>query len=287
MLKLGLLVSGGLGLDTLIKMEKEYSILFVLTDSRSEGVIECSKNKNIPCYAGNPRDGKAFEFIKDIEVDVICSVNYLFIINSDIITHSKRLTFNIHGSLLPKYRGRTPHVWAIINNETSAGITAHVIDEHCDTGHIIKQIKISIEAEDTGGVLLEKYKKAYFPLIKEVLNKLESATLEFTKQDDSLATYFHQRKPEDGKIDWNWQKERIKNWVRAQSFPYPGAFSYYIEDKVIIDKIEFSNLGFDASVLNGTILKSDSELIIKTPNGAVKILKKRGSQEFEVGEVLK
>ena len=80
--------------------------------------------------------------------------SYLFLIEKDIILHPRFLTFNIHGSLLPKYRGRAPHIWAIINNEKETGITAHVIDEKCDSGDIISQIKIKIEE-----ILVDKYLK--------------------------------------------------------------------------------------------------------------------------------
>ena len=82
----------------------------------------------------------AYHFIKNINI-IFVSINYLFIINNDIIKHADLMSINVHGSLLPKYRGRTPHVWAIINGERRAGITIHKIEEGCDTGPIIKQKK--------------------------------------------------------------------------------------------------------------------------------------------------
>ena len=118
---LGVLTSGNLGLNILIKIESRFMIGFVLTDSNSLKIIDFCKLKKIPYYTGNPRKNKAYEFIKNITVDIIASVNYLFLINKDIINHSCKLTFNIHGSLLPKYRGRTPHVWAIIKMKKKLG----------------------------------------------------------------------------------------------------------------------------------------------------------------------
>ena len=144
-MKLGILSSGNLGKDTLEKIILNFTVVFVLTDSNSHGVLSLCKENKIPCFKGNPRNGIGYDFIKKIEVDIIVSINYLFLIEKDIIQHSKQLTFNIHGSLLPKYRGRSPHVWAIINNEKVTGITAHVIDEGCDTGDIISQIKIACD----------------------------------------------------------------------------------------------------------------------------------------------
>ena len=127
MITLGVLCSGGLGFDTLVKIHKEYQIKFILTDEKSIEIIQFSKEQEIPLFIGNPRNGTGYQFIKNISVDVITSINYLFLIANDIISHPEKLIFNIHGSLLPKYRGRTPHVWAIINGEKKTGITAHLI----------------------------------------------------------------------------------------------------------------------------------------------------------------
>ena len=271
MWQIGVLCSGGLGLDTLIKIDKENCVCFVLTDNGSHSIINYCIRQNIPYYAGNPRDGKAFSFIKSIDVDVIVSINYLFLIQNDIIEHSKLLTFNIHGSLLPKYRGRTPHVWAIINGESKAGITAHVIDSGCDTGKIIHQFEVQIEEEDTGADMLSKYSKAYYPLVKKVLKDLSLNQLTLTPQNENQATFYGKRTPNDGEINWNWSKEIIKNWVRAQAYPYPGAFTFYEGKKIIVDKISFSEENIDHNQTNGSLVKINPKVIVKTTNGAIQL----------------
>jgi len=285
-MNLGILTSGNLGKDTLEKILSEYKVSFVLTDSKSDGVIALCEEHNIPCFIGNPRNGKGFAFIKERKVDVIASINYLFLIEADIIGHASKLTFNIHGSLLPKYRGRTPHVWAIINNEKETGITAHLIDEGCDTGAILHQIVIPITENDTGNDLLNKYKENYFGLVQNVLNKIELDKLEPQEQDSNLATYFGVRRPTDGHINWNWQKERIINWVRAQASPYPGAFSYLNGNKITIDKVVPVEQGFHFETENGTILETEPNLIIKTPNGALKVEQSREEVEVKNGDKL-
>jgi len=285
-MKIGVLTSGSLGKDALNKILLKFEVVFVFTDSNSLEILTlCRKNK-IPCFKGNPRKGKGYNFIKNIKVDIIISVNYLFLIDNDIIRHSKQLTFNVHGSLLPKYRGRTPHVWAIINNEKEAGITAHVIDEGCDTGDIILQNKIIIERSDTGNDLLNKYKLEYFNIIEEVIKKVKSNKLHLTKQDENLATYFGVRKPEDGRINWDWQKERIVNWVRALAKPYPGAFSYVNDKILIIDKVEIVSMGYRFDTENGTILDLSPNLVVKTPNGALEIKKFREFVSVKIGDKL-
>jgi len=275
MLTIGVLCSGGLGLDTLTKIAKDYTIQFILTDSNSTGIIDFATKNNIPFYAGNPRKGKGYNFIKNFNVDVIASINYLFLIEEDIINHSNILTFNIHGSLLPKYRGRTPHVWAIINGENKAGITAHIIDVGCDTGKIIHQIEIPIEAEDTGAIMLEKYASAYYPLVKKVFKDITNNQLNLTIQKEENATYFGKRTPKDGEINWNWPKEAIRNWVRAQAEPYPGAFTFYNNQKIIIDKISFSEEKILSKQENGEIIQLQPNVIVKTKNGAINLDKIR------------
>lgn len=285
-MKLGILSSGNLGKDTLEKIILNFNVVFVLTDSNSKGILSlCEKNK-IPHFKGNPRNSKGYDFIKNIEVDIIVSINYLFLIEKDIIQHSKQLTFNIHGSLLPKYRGRTPHVWSIINNEKETGITAHVIDEGCDTGDIISQIKIPINEIETGAEILNKFKLEYYNLILGIFKQLNSGKLELIKQDEQLATYFGKRTPEDGRINWNWQKDRIKNWVRAQAYPYPGAFSYVNNQKLIIDKVKDCSYGFRFDTENGTILALTPNIIVKTPNGALEVKKSRRKLKIEIGDIL-
>lgn len=286
MLKMGVLCSGGLGLDTLSKIARDHKIEFVLTDGNSGGIIDFVTQNNIAFYAGNPRKGKAYTFIKDFNVDVIVSINYLFLIEEDIIGHSNILTFNIHGSLLPKYRGRTPHVWAIINGETKTGITAHVIDTGCDTGKIIHQIEVPIEKEDTGAMVLKKYAKEYFPLVKRVLNDITSDQLELKAQNEDEATYFGKRTPEDGKINWDWTRENIRNWVRAQADPYPGAFTFYKDQKIIIDKVSLSDVQIAEQQANGEIIQVYPNIVVKVKDGALKLdIVRAENCNFSVGNI--
>lgn len=275
-MNLGVLCSGNLGLEVLKELIGAYSVVFVGTDKGSSSIISFAEENDLQLYIGNPREGRLLSNFKKLDIDVLISVNYLYLIERDLITLPKILAFNIHGSLLPKYRGRTPHVWSIINGEKVCGITAHVIEEGCDEGDVLEQETISIDEKDTGAIILEKYKQKYYPIIENVLHNISSQTITRTKQDETKATFFGKRTPEDGQIDWNWNKERIYNWVRAQSDPYPGAFSFYQEQKVIIDWVEYTDVGFHQSDPNGKIiLVEDGIPFVKTPNGVVKLTKIR------------
>ncbi len=284
-MNLGLLVSGNLGFTVMAQLLEYYPLKFVMTDKASLQVHSLCIENSIEMYVGNPRHEKTERFLVGKEVDVLVSVNYLFLIEKNLIQLPRKIAFNVHGSLLPKYRGRAPHIWAIINNERVTGITAHVIDEGCDTGDIIEQIEIPITPLDTGAGILQKYSVAYFPLIKGIIDRIEKGEIKTIKQDNSKATYFGKRTPADGVINWNWQKERIYNWVRALAYPYPGAFTYWRGSKITINALEISDSGYSYDIENGTVV-GINPILVKSPNGIVLLKEIEPITEIEIGDIL-
>lgn len=283
---ISLLLSGKLGFNLLKYIDKYIDVEFVATDKSSLEIIDFATSKKIPLFIGNPRNGRLSDFIGDVENELLLSINYLFLVEIDLIKKFK-YPINIHGSLLPKYRGRTPHVWAIINNENETGVTAHVIDVGCDTGDIILQKKIKIKLNDTGFSLLEKFIEVYPKVVKEIIYLYSTNNIKKTTQDHSLASSYPKRSPKDGQINWDWDKERIRNWVRAQSFPYPGAFAFYENIKIIIDQISFSECGYENSIVNGTIIEIQPFILVKTSNGVIKMEKIRDNTiEFKKNKIL-
>lgn len=287
-IRIGLLVSGNLGQICLSSIYETQHVMFVLTDSNSIEIQKFCTNNLIPYFVGNPRNGRGYTFLQAIEVDIILSINYLFIIENDIISHPLRFAINFHGSKLPKYRGRTPHVWAIINGETEIGVTAHLITEECDAGAIVYQVPVLIDDQCSGADLLQKFCSIYPVMVKEVIKMVEVNKIELIDQIHKHATFFGKRTPDDGLISWNWQRQRINNWVRAQANPYPGAFTYLKQTKVIINKIIYSELGFDNSLANGFVLQGGDNPVIKTPNGGVELIDYEilGNVEFNNGDIL-
>jgi len=268
---LGILVSGSLGLTCLKHINLNRRVNFVFTDVNSESIITYAYDNHIPVFIGNPRNGRSREFLSDKSADILLSINYLFVIEKDIIDFPLRYAINFHNSLLPKYRGRTPHVWAIINNESNTGITAHLISENCDEGDILYQEIVEIDQNETGGDLLVKFQNRYPWIIDHIIKVIEDNSVVLVPQVHECASYFGKRTEKDGLINWDWQKERINNWVRAQSKPYPGAYTYLKNQKVIIHKIQYNNLGYSNKDPNGMILNTQGNIIVKTPNGAVEI----------------
>ena len=282
-------VSGNLGLVVLNNLlQKPINIAAVLTDKHSDEIISTCENSDVKCFAGNPRNGKAYSWIKEkgLEFDILLSINYLFILETDILNLPK-YAINFHGSLLPRYRGRTPHVWAIINGEKEVGITAHLMNDKCDDGDIVKQVIIPVEDEDTGAKILTKYNETYPSMVDEIIDDIESGNVKAKPQDISKATYFGKRTPEDGQINWDWQKERIRNWVRAQANPYPGAFTFCNGQKIVINRIEYSDHGFLDTIVNGTVIDIiDNTPYVKVQNGVVKLTDYITDYKLEINDIL-
>ena len=269
---------------------KGLDIACILTNKKSEDIITLAEQKGTPYFAGNPREGKAFEWIKQqgLVFDNILSVNYLFILEGDVLSLAKKYAVNIHGSLLPRYRGRTPTVWAVINGENEVGVTAHLMNELCDDGDIIKQEVLTIGPEETAGQVDDRFFEMYPGFVASVVDDMESGNMQTKKQDTSRATYFGRRTPDMGEINWDWQKERIHNWVRAQAQPwFPGAFTYNGEDKIINNRISFSDLGFNYEQEDGLVIAVENgKPIVKTPNGAVRLEEIVYEGELKEGDLL-
>ena len=140
---LGLLMGGNsTSLSTLKNIEKNYNISFILTDHDSKEIIRYAKKNKTLLYIGNPRSKSFDKFLKDTTIkkpDIIFAVGYKYIVNGNIYNFAKIITLNIHGSLLPKYKGRGPLIRAIMNGDKFTGITVHEIDNSCDGGRILFQ----------------------------------------------------------------------------------------------------------------------------------------------------
>ena len=131
----------------------------------------------------------------------------------------------MHGSLLPKYRGRVPVNWAIINGERSTGVTLHHMVKRADAGDIVDQEAVPIGPDDTAREVFNRVVSASRRVLERQLEVIKAGTAPRRAQDESQATTFGGRKPEDGRIDWRQGASQIYNLVRAVTQPYPGAFT--------------------------------------------------------------
>ncbi len=168
--------------------------------------------------------------------DLMICIGWYHNIPESIINNSKKGLIGIHGSLLPKYRGNAPLVWAMINGEKKTGISLFYFNEIIDGGDIIDQVEIPIEKEDYIADILQKVEVASKDVLLKNLPLIAEGKENRVPQNHDEATYFPKRRPEDGEIDWSWDNEKIANFIKAQAPPYPGAFTIIKGKKVIIEK---------------------------------------------------
>lgn len=169
-----------------------------------------------------------------MQSDLMISVTWRGLFPESVISIPKLGAINIHGSLLPKYRGNSPAVWAMINGDKICGLTAHKIDEGMNTGNIVFQKAIPINYGDNIASLIERMTDAIGPFVLEAVKRIGNPSFRLTKQDESQATIARKRNPEDGIIDWSWEVSQLYNWVRALTHPLPGAFSNLPAGKLIV-----------------------------------------------------
>ena len=165
--------------------------------------------------------------IKAIAPDYLFSFYYRFMLPTELLETASIAALNMHGSLLPKYRGRAPVNWAVLHGETETGATLHVMEVKPDAGDIVGQVAVPIEIHETGKEVFDKVSDAAKLVMEKVLPQLMQGNL--PRQVNRLAegSYFGGRKPEDGRIDWTSPAMAIYNLIRAVAPPYPGAFSLW------------------------------------------------------------
>lgn len=164
--------------------------------------------------------------IKRLDPDLIIVCSYSMLLHPDILEIPSMGAVNIHGALLPEYRGCNPIQWALINDESETGVTMHYMSAGFDSGDIVAQKRVPILDDDTWVVVLERIGVATDQLLEEQIPKLLSGTNNRSPQDEHYANYFRRRKPEDGQFEWTWKARQIYNLIRALVKPHPGAFYY-------------------------------------------------------------
>lgn len=171
----------------------------------------------------NPNQPEVVEQIRALQPDFFFSFYYREMLKRELLEIPQFGALNMHGSLLPKYRGRVPVNWAIIHGETETGATLHYMTEKPDNGDIVAQQAVPILSDDTAHEVFQKVTVAAEIALNNVLPALLAGTAPREKQDLSKGAYFGGRKPEDGIIDWSQSAQQIHNLVRAVAPPYPGA----------------------------------------------------------------
>ena len=166
--------------------------------------------------------------------DYIFSFYYRNMIPAEILACAKIAALNMHGSLLPKYRGRAPVNWAILHGETKTGATLHVMEMKPDAGDIVGQAEVDIGPDETATEVFTKVSQAAVKVMNTVLPQLIQGNVPRKANPLSQGSYFGGRKPADGQIRWGQTAFEVHNLVRAVAPPYPGAFTDWQGQTMIV-----------------------------------------------------
>ena len=207
------------------------------------------------------------ERIEALRPDLILSVYYRNMISSRVLALAPLGAFNMHGSLLPKYRGRAPINWAVLHGERRIGMTLHRMVREPDAGAIVDQEGVEIGPRDTAEQAFRKVLPCATRVLARQIDALLAGTAVETPQDPAEATYFSGRKPEDGRIDWTRTATEIFNLIRAVTDPYPGAFSDWGGARLMVWWAEPVD---GRSGVPGEIL-SVAPLVVATGGGALEL----------------
>lgn len=223
---------GCTGIQQLIDHDFDIQAVFTHNDATGENlwfrsVAETAVSHGLQVYAPeNINHPLWVEKIRAFEPDIIFSFYYRNMVGREILEIPRHGCLNLHGSMLPKYRGRCPVNWVIVNGESKTGVTLHYMVEAPDAGDIVGQVAVAIDDSDNAVDLHGKLNIASAELLQQSLPALRAGTLQRQPQDHTQSTYFGGRTPADGEVDWQQSAATVRNLVRAVTRPYPGAFSY-------------------------------------------------------------
>jgi UDP-4-amino-4-deoxy-L-arabinose formyltransferase/UDP-glucuronic acid dehydrogenase (UDP-4-keto-hexauronic acid decarboxylating) len=266
---------GCTGIEALVKNGFDVAAVFTHSDDPDENVwfrsaAETASKHKIPVYAPADVNNTIWvKKIKDLKPDIIFSFYYRNMLKTAILEIPPKGCLNLHGSLLPAYRGRCPINWVLVNGEKETGVTLHHMTPKPDDGDIVAQERINISSNDTAMTLHLKADAAAAKLLEKVLPKIETGKTKRIQQDNSKASYFGGRKPKDGQIDWDMTSSQVRNLVRAVTRPFPGAFAFMGGKKYIfweVSEVPSSN----RNLRPGQIISS-SPLVIACGKGAVRV----------------
>ncbi len=228
------------GLDALKRGGFEIRAVFSHTDDPGENcwfgsVAKWAEENCIPLFC--PETVNTPDWIRqiaDLDPGAIFSFYYRNLIAGEILRIPPAGAYNLHGSLLPAYRGRCPVNWVLINGEKTTGVTLHHMVEKADAGDIVGRKAVEIDFADTAFTLSGKLCMAADALLRETLPLIKNGAAPRIPQEQSAGSYFGGRCPEDGRINWHWPARRIYNLVRAVTYPYPGAFALFPDGRKMI-----------------------------------------------------
>ena len=250
-------------------------------------VKEKAVEYDIPVYQPQrARDEEFIEELKNLNPDVIVVVAYGQILPESILNIPKYGCINVHGSLLPKYRGAAPIQWAVIDGEKESGVTTMMMDVGLDTGDMLEQKAIPLDEKETGGSLFDKLSALGGSMILSTLKGLEDGTITRTPQGESETSYAKMLTKEMGHIDWTKDAASIERLVRGLN-PWPSAYTSYAGKTMKIWAADVADLPGERTP--GKIHVTKNQLFVETGDGVldVKELQLEGKKRMDTASFLR
>jgi methionyl-tRNA formyltransferase len=222
--------------------------------------------------------------VRALEPELIFVVGWSQLVREPFIALASEGIFGMHPTLLPRHRGRAPIPWAILSGLARTGVTLfEIVDATADSGAVVGQVAVDIAEDDTAETLFERISDAHVELIREYVPQLVAHAAPRVRQDPRRASAWPKRTPADGIIDWETRAPYLYDWVRAQTRPYPGAFTFLGDEKVVVWRARPVEL--DETAPAGTIVASRPEgPIVACGQGALLLEEiETGARELAVG----
>lgn len=286
-----LFLTGKLGYEMIKLLCDKISISYVLLDKEHEheiikyyqDIIQlCEENKIL--YTTKVANDTIVSILEEIRPDYIISFGYRRIIDAKIRSFAKIGCFGSHFAPLPRYRGFAPLNWVLINGEKETAVNLFTLEDGVDEGKILASAHVKIDDNDNINSLFEKCIEQFKELFLQQLEQLEEGKYELIEQDEKLATYTCSRNPEDGIIYWEKPAEEIYNLIRALTYPYPCAFTFYNNQKILILDASLADIPVYEGIIPGKIIKIVKEKGIYVLCGTGAVLVKKISVQGTVYE---
>ena len=250
-----------------------------------------AKEKGIPVFTPESVNTPEWrEKIAAMQPDLILSVYYRHMIGTKILVLPPLGAWNMHGSLLPRYRGRAPINWAVLHGESRIGMTLHRMVKSADAGAVVDQAGVELGPRDTAEQAFRKVLPCARTVLARQIGALLAGTASETPQDEAQANYFSGRKPEDGRIVWAQTSGQIFNLIRAVTDPYPGAFVDVGPARLMVWWAETDSLSTHGRRGAPGEVLTVAPLVVATGDGALELTKTewRGgvAAELRVGQVV-
>jgi len=226
---------------------------------------------------------EALAAFRALEPDLVLSFYYRDMVPMAALESVRLGAYNMHGSLLPKYRGRAPVNWAVALGERETGATLHVMTRLADAGDIVDQERVPIGPDDTALEVHARVRDAAVRIIDRTLDALLAGTAARKPQDNAAATKFGRRRREDGEIDWSRNAADIHNLVRAVTHPYPGAFAKFGRSTLTIWRTARAPAGTNGATKRGSIHVDGARAFVAAGDGrALEVLRAQVDDEPEL-----